>query len=136
MPSADTAQQIAFSPVLEQEFVTGVNPATATPEPYIYGYQVAYNAIPQQEIRLGTINSVVPLSGGVLNDGTKLYFGTYDSTNGALLHRVDLASQTEDSVQQEIIDPKTGQPTNPPTFVTVIPATVGVVPSFVAVVPK
>jgi hypothetical protein len=53
------------------------------------------------------------LSGGVLTDGTKLYFGTYDSTNGALLHRVDLATRTEDLAQQ-----------------------VGVVPGFVAVVPK
>ena len=79
----------------------------------------------------------MPLSGGVLTDGTKLYFGTYDSTNGALLHRVDLASQTEDFVQQEVVNPTTGVPTTtPPTYVTEVPATVGVVPSFVAVVPK
>ena len=129
-----TAQQIAFSPAREQEYVTGVNPAGATPETVIHGYDV----VGQTEITLSTLTNpvsgvtfdpVVPLSGGVLTDGTKLYFGTYDSTNGALLHRVDLATQTEDFVQQEIT-------TNPPTYVTVIPASVGVVPSFVAVVPK
>jgi hypothetical protein len=132
-----TAQQITFSPTLEQEFVTGVNPTGATPESVIHGYQVAHDAVAQGEILLTTTNPVVPLSGGVLNDGTKLYFGTSDSTNGTLLHRIDLATQTEDFVQQEVVNPATGLPTTtPPTFVTVIPATVSVVPAFVAVVPK
>jgi hypothetical protein len=131
-----TAQQITFSPILEQEFVTGVNPSGATPEFLLHGYDV----LGQKEITLDTLSTedaVVPLSGGVLNDGTKLYFGTYDSTDGALLHRIDLASQTEDFVQQEVVNPATGLPTtNPPTFVTLVPATVSVVPTFVAVVPK
>jgi hypothetical protein len=128
-----TAQQITFSPTLEQEFVTGVNPTGATPQSAIFGYQVGDTT----EITLATTNPVVPLSGGALNDGTKLYFGTFDSTNGALLHRIDLATKTEDVVQQEVVNPTTGLPTtNPPTFVTVVPATVALVPSFVAVVPK
>jgi hypothetical protein len=131
-----TAQQITFSPTLEREFITGVNPAGATPEFLIHGYDV----VGQDEITLATLateDPVVPLSGGILNDGTKLYFGTSDSTDGTLLHRVDLATQTEDFVQQEVVNPTTGLPTtNPPTFVTVVPATVSVVPTFVAVVPK
>jgi len=132
-----TAQQITFSPILEQEFVTGVNPSGATPEAAIHGYQVAHGTVTQQEILLTTTNPVVPLSGGVLNDGTKLFFGTSDGTDGTLLHRVDLATQTEDFVQQEVVNPSTGLPTtNPPTFVTLVPATVSVVPTFVAVVPK
>jgi hypothetical protein len=140
-----TAQQISFSPTLEQEFVTGVldtyspgfvtgvDTSCATPESVIHGYDV----VAQKEILLTTTDPVVPLSGGALNDGRKLYFGTYDGTNGTLLHRIDLAAQTEDFVQQEVVNPTTGLPTtNPPTFVTVVPATVSVVPTFVAVVPK
>ena len=129
-----TAQQITFSPTLEQEFVTGVNPAGATPESvhsWLSGCQSDYRSATGSDVLLTTTNPIVPLSGGVLTDGRKLYFGSYDSTNGALLHRVDLATQTEDFVQQR---PTTDA--NPPTYVTVIPATVGVVPSFVAVVPK
>jgi hypothetical protein len=143
-----TAQQISFSPTREQEFitgvvdtyspgfVTGVDTSCATPESLIHGYDV----LGQTEIKIPTLASygaIVPLSGGVLTDGRKLYFSTYDGTpNGTLLHRIDLATQTEDFVQKEVVDPRTGLPVNPPTFVTVIPATVGVVPSFVAVVPK
>ena len=131
-----TAQQIAFSPIREQEYVTAVNPSGATPEFFIHGYDV----LGQDEIKIPTLaayDPVVPLSGGVLTDGSKLYFGTYDSTNGALLHRIDLATQTEDFVQQEVVNPTTGVPTTtPPTYITEVPATVGVVPSFVAVVPK
>lgn len=129
-----TAQQITFSPTREQEFVTAVNPSGATPESVIHGYDV----VAQEEILLSTTNAVVPLSGGVLVDGRKLYFGSYDSATGStLLHRVDLATQTEDFVQQEVTNPTTGLPTtNPPTYLTIVPATVSVVPSFVAVVPK
>jgi hypothetical protein len=79
----------------------------------------------KQEITLTTTNPIVPLSGGVLNDGRKLFVGTYDSTaKTAALHRIDLATGTEDTV------------TDPTSKLVTIPATVELVPSFVAVVPK
>jgi len=140
------ATQFSFSPRLEQEFITGVNSSCATPEPVIH----AYDLTTQAEFTLGvsptgtstyTPAAILPLSGGVLNDGRKLYIGTMDSKNGALLRRFDLATQTEDVVttQQEVLNPLTGQPTTtPPTYATVttIPASVPLIPSFVAVVPK
>jgi len=136
-----TAQQFAFSPRLEQEFVTGEDSACATPETAIHGYDLGSKA----EITLGLSTTststftpvpIVPLSGGILNDGRKLYVGTNDSKNGALLRRFDLASGAEEVVTQELLN-QSGQPTtNPPTFVTVIPASVPLIPSYVAVVPK
>jgi hypothetical protein len=130
-----TADQITFSPRLQRQFVTGVvsqygpgfvsgDTSCAQPQAEIYGYDMAT----QKEITLTPTNKIVPLSGGVLNDGRKLYVGTYDPANGALLHRFDLASKTED-----VVTVTTG---TPPNTVTTIPASVALVPSFVAVVPK
>ena len=116
-----SAQQLSFSPTLQQEFVTGVDPGVApnacAGEMVIHGYDVAT----QQAITLATNPAnppVIPLSGGVLSDGRKLFFGSFDGTKGAVLHRIDLATGLEDVV--------------PPA----IPASVSVVPNFVAVVPK
>ena len=107
-----TANQVTFSPTLEQEFVTGAT--CATPQPRIYGYDI----VAQKEITFATINSMVPLSGGALNDGRYLYVGSNDTTNGAVLHRIDLSAGT----------PKPGfEDTS---------VSVELVPSFVAVVPK
>jgi hypothetical protein len=113
-----TAQQITFSPTLEQEFVTGVNASCGTAQPVIYGYDVATNS----EFTLTTTSPVVPLSGGVLNDGRKLYFGTWAGTvaQTATLHRIDLSTGTG----------------APGTRTEDDSVSVGVVPSFVAVVPK
>jgi hypothetical protein len=112
-----TAQQISFSPTLEQEFVTGVDPSCATPESVLHGYDV----VAQQDVLLTTTNPVVPLSGGVLNDGRKLYFGTYDGTaQTATLHRIDLSTGTG----------------SPGTLTEDLSTPVALVPSFVAVVPK
>jgi hypothetical protein len=112
-----TAQQINFSPALEQEFITGVDPSCASAEQVIHGYDV----VAHQQILLSTTNPVVPLSGGVLNDGRKLYFGTYDGTaQTATLHRIDLSTGTG----------------TPGTLTEDLSASVAVVPSFVAVVPK
>jgi len=145
-----TASQVTFSPTLEQAFVTGVNTSCASPENVIHGYDLNK----QQEITLALSTTstpsftpvpVAPLSGGVLNDGRKLYIGTLDATNHALLRRFDLAAGTEDvvTVQQDVLDPVTNQPVIDPTTglaetttVTTIPASVELVPSFVAVVPK
>jgi hypothetical protein len=106
-PLPCAATQVSFSPTLEQEFITGVDPSCA-PQSVIHGYDV----VAQKEITLTSTNSV-PLSGGVLNDGRKLYFGSFDSANGARLHRIDLSTGTEDDL----------------VFVSLVP-------SFVAVVPK
>jgi hypothetical protein len=112
-----TAQQISFSPTLEQEFITGVDPSCATAEQVLHGYDV----VAQQEILLTTAAAAVPLSGGVLNDGRKLYFGTYDSAaQTATLHRIDLATGTG----------------APGTLTEDLSAPVALVPSLVAVVPK
>jgi len=62
---------------------------------------------------------VVPLSGDILNDGRKLYFGSFDS-NGAVLHRIDLATSTG----------------APGTLTEDDSVAIEVVPGFVAVVPK
>jgi len=116
-----TANQVSFSPTLQREFVTGVNSSCATPDLGIHGYDVNTNS----EFTLSTLSTVVPLSGGVLSDASKLFFGTYDSTaKTAQLHRIDLSTGTEDTAT----DSTTGQVT--------IPAPVQLVPSFVAVVPK
>ena len=113
--------QTTFSPTQEKEFVTGVDPACASAEAFIHGYDV----IGQKEITLSTTNPIVPLSGGVLNDGRKLFVGTYDSTaKTAALHRIDLATGTEDTL------------TDSTSNLVTIPASVELVPSFVAVVPK
>jgi hypothetical protein len=119
---ACTANQVTFSSTLEQGFVTGVDPACATPESVIHGYNVNTGAT----FTLNTLNAnnvneaIVPLSGGVLNDGRKLYVGTYDATNGAVLHRFDLSTGTGTAG----------------TLTEDASASVEVVPSFVAVVPK
>ena len=112
-----SANQISFSPVLEQAFVTGVNPTGATPENVIHGYHVGDS----QEFTCTTAAPVVPLSGGILNDGRKLYFGTWDSTaQTATLHRIDLATCAS----------------APGTLAEDASASVTLVPSFVAVVPR
>jgi hypothetical protein len=116
-----TPLQTSFSATQEKEFVTGVDPTCTNAEALIHGYDV----IGQKEITLSTTNPIVPLSGGVLNDGRKLFVGTYDSTaKTAALHRIDLATGTEDTF------------TDPTSNLVTIPASVELVPSFVAVVPK
>jgi YD repeat-containing protein len=124
-----TANQVSFSPIdsptpnslgspnlsLLREFVTGVDPTCATPESVIHSYDVTSGT----EINIATANPVIPLSGGLLNDGRKLYFGTYDQpSQTALLHRINF-DPTAGSVGEDIA-----------------PATVDIIPSFVAVVPK
>jgi hypothetical protein len=111
-----TPTQISFAPTLitgvyPAEFVTGVDPACATAESVIHGYNInTQTAIAP----LTATSPIVPLSGGVLNDGRKLYIGTYNSTaKTAALHRFDIAAGAED-----------------------IATDVDLVPSFVAVVPK
>ena len=113
-----SALQLSFSPKLQQEFVTGVDPGVdpnaCAGEMVIHGYDV----LTQAAFTLATNTSVVPLSGGVLSDGRKLYFGSSDGTrNGAILHRIDLA-------------------TAPGTIAEDSSVVVGVKPEFVAVVPK
>jgi hypothetical protein len=118
-----TPQQVTFSPTLEQEFITGVDPScpATNAESLIHGYDV----VKQKEITLTTTAPVIPLSGGVLHDGRKLYFGTWDSTaQTASLHRIDLSTSTGT------------QGTLTEDVATGIPASVSLVPSFVAVVPK
>lgn len=105
------AQQISFSPTLQQAFVTGVNPSCAA-QPFIFGYDVSA----QKTLAFSTTNPVIPLGGGVLNDGRKLYFGTDDSS-GATLHRINFDS--------------TAGPLGEDASTSV-----ALVPSFVAVVPK
>jgi len=113
-----TASQVTFSPTLEQEFVTAVSPTGTIAEPVIHGYDV----INKTEITLATAdaNPIIPLSGGVLNDGRKLYIGTNDPTNGAVLHRFDLSTGTGTAG----------------TRAEDASASVAVIPNFVAVVPK
>jgi hypothetical protein len=114
-----TATQVTFSPVLEEAFVTGVDPACTTTESVIHGYSAATQAL----ITPLQINSaVVPLNGGVLSDGSKLFFGTFDSTNGGQLHRIDLTSGTEDSIS--------------PVPARAVAGSLTLIPSLVAVVPK
>ncbi len=116
-----SATQTSFSPILQREFITGVDPQCANAESVIHGYDVGNST----EVTLSTAAPVVPLSGGLLNDGRKLFIGTYDSTTRkAVLHRIDLASGTEDVV------------TDPTSKLVTIPASVDLIPSFVAVVPK
>jgi hypothetical protein len=103
----------------------------------IHGYDLGILSGTPSEITLSVSTSgtptftpvpIVPLSGGVLTDGRKLYVGTFDTTNGALLRRFDLASGTEDVV-----------PTLSSTNAVIgntVPASIPVIPSFVAVVPK
>jgi hypothetical protein len=136
-----TGQQFSFSPRLEQEFVTGEDPLCTTPETAIHGYDLGSKA--EITLSLSTTSTstftpvpIVPLSGGILNDGRKLYVGTIDGRNSALLRRFDLATGTEEVVTQELLDQNGNPTTTPPTFVTVIPASVPLVPSYVAVVPK
>lgn len=131
---ACTAQQVTFSPTLEQAFVTGVvtatpdnpsAPACGTPESVIHAYDVASDS---EENNPTTSSPVIPLSGGILNDGRKLYFGTWDqSTQTATLHRVNLSTgQTvTNGTLTEVASPAEDLSTS-----------VDVVPTFVAVVPK
>jgi len=145
---ACTARQFSFSERLEQVFVSGVvdqygpgfvtgDTSCANPESVIHGYDLGILSGTPSEITLSVSTSgtptftpvpIVPLSGGVLTDGRKLYVGTFDTTNGALLRRFDLASGTEDVV-----------PTLSSTNAVIgntVPASIPVIPSFVAVVPK
>jgi hypothetical protein len=135
-----TAKQITFSARLEQAFVTGVvDPfntpgasSCANPDSAIHGFDVSTHT----DIALTTANAsvpIIPLSGGVLSDGRKLYVGTYNSTSKtAALRRFDLTTGTEDVVTSNVTN-SSGAVIG--TIVTV-PATVELVPSFVAVVPK
>jgi hypothetical protein len=115
-----TPQQVTFAPTLEQEFITGVDPSCVTTdaEPVIHGYDV----VNQKEILLTTAAPVIPLSGGVLNDGRKLYFGTWAGTTvqTATLHRIDLSTGTG----------------SPGTLTEDLSTPINIVPSFVAVVPR
>jgi hypothetical protein len=114
-----TAQQISFSPRLEQEFITGVDSSCA-PDPVIHGYDVSTHAeiIPP----LTATSPIVPLSGGLLSDGRELYIGTWDSTaKTAALHRFNLLTTT--GTQGTLTE-------------DIAPVSVELVPSFVAVVPK
>jgi hypothetical protein len=133
-----TAKQIAFSARLEQSFVTGVvDPlntvgasSCANPDAFIHGFDVSTSS----DITIPTADAlpIIPLSGGVLSDGRKLYVGTYDSTlKTAALRRFDLTTDTEDVVTSTVTS-STGNVTT----VTTVPATVELIPSFVAVVPK
>jgi hypothetical protein len=111
------ASQVSLSPKLNQAFVTGVDPGCGTAETSLYGYDLAGHS----EVKL-TISAAVPLSGGILSDGRKLFFGTWDSaTQTGELHRVDLATST-------------GAPGTLTEDAT--PVDVSVVPSYVAVVPN
>lgn len=147
-----TATQVNFSPTdsptedasgnatlsLLRDFVTGVDPATCSnPDSFIHGYDVSSGT----EIKIPTTNPagasypVVPLSGGLLKDGRKLYFGTYDSASQtALLHRINF-DPTAGPIGEDVVNTTTGTGSNQVTTVTV-PATLQIVPSFVAVVPK
>jgi hypothetical protein len=132
-------EQVFVSGVVDQYgpgFVTG-DTSCANPESVIHGYDLGILSGTPSEITLSVSTSgtptftpvpIVPLSGGVLTDGRKLYVGTFDTTNGALLRRFDLASGTEDVV-----------PTLSSTNAVIgntVPASIPVIPSFVAVVPK
>lgn len=109
---ACTATQVRFSPVLQQMFVTGVDSSCTSSESALHGFQLGASS----EFTLTTTSAVVPLSGDVMSDGSKLFFGSQDSTaKTATLHRVDLSTQTEDSSAA---------------------VSLGVVPDYVAVVPK
>jgi hypothetical protein len=124
---ACTPQQVTFSPTLEQAFVTGVvdtyspgfvtgETSCPTPDIAIHGLNVATNT----ELIYPTLKStpIAPLSGGVLNDGRYLFVGSFDTTNGAVLHRFDLSADTPTPGAEDAS------------------VTVTLVPSYVAVVPK
>ncbi len=119
------ATQVTFSPRLEAEFITGVNPSCTTTDNVIHGYSLATHAItPSITTVSGT--SIVPLSGGVLSDGRKLYVGSYDSTAGtATLHRFDLS--TGKATTGNLLDGLLTEDMSIP---------IELVPTFVAVVPK
>jgi len=119
------ATQVTFSPRLEAEFVTGVDPACTATDTVIHGYNLATHAVtPAITTVSGT--SIIPLSGGVLSDGRKLFVGTYDSTTGtATLHRFDLS--TGEATTGTLLDGLLKEDLSTP---------VELVPSFVAVVPK
>jgi len=113
-----TAQQFSFSPRLEQEFITGVNSTCGTPESVIHGYDLSSKL----ELTLTASTPIVPLSGGILNDGRELYVGTWDATaKTAELHRFNLLtnSGSAGTLAEDFA-----------------PVSVPLVPSFVAVVPK
>lgn len=123
-----TAQQVTFSPTLEEAFITGVAPHSCAGETAIHGY----NMLTQQIITIDTRKDnsgnpipLVPLSGGVLSDGSKLFFGSVDTVNGqptGQLHRINLASQSEDIAPTPVAAiPITGAATLTPTFVAVVP---------------
>ena len=115
-----TATQVTFSPTLEQAFVTGVDPSCTTAESVIHGYDLTSHTLISPSIT--TTAPVIPLSGGVLNDGRKLYFGTWAGSTAqtATLHRIDLSTGTG----------------TPGTLTEDLSTSVDIVPSFVAVVPK
>jgi hypothetical protein len=151
LPSTCPANQVTFSPRVEAEFVTGVVntygpgfvppppaplPASscAIPQPFIHGYSVAIPAtttvpaIPAAELTLPTLNAtpIIPLSGGVLSDGRKLFVGSYDQTTfTATLHRFDLS--TGSATTGPLLDGLLAED---------LSISVDLVPSFVAVVPK
>jgi hypothetical protein len=115
------AQQVSFSPRLEQAFVTGVDPTCTTPDFVIHGYDEGLHA--EMFPPVTALSPIIPLSGGVLSDGRELYIGTWDRAAGtAALHRFNLLTTT-------------GTPGTLAEDITP-PASVELVPSFVAVVPK
>ena len=60
----------------------------------IHGYSVATHSLTPTIATAAGI-SIVPLSGGVLSDGRKLFVGSYDQTTlTATLHRFDLSTGT------------------------------------------
>jgi len=115
--SCTSATQVSFAPKLQELFVTGLDDQTCASESSIHGY----NALTHSVVDLPINPAVVPLSGGILSDGRKLFFGSYDvATRGAVLHRIDLATSTG----------------APGTLMEDNAVPVTVKPSFVAVVPK
>jgi hypothetical protein len=116
-----TATQVTFSPKLEQAFVTGVDPSCTSTDTVIHGYDLASHTVISSP-SITTAAPVIPLSGGVLNDGRKLYFGTWAGLTAqtATLHRIDLSTGTG----------------TPGTLTEDLSTPVDIVPSFVAVVPK
>lgn len=123
---ACTPTQVTYSPTLNMEFITGVNPSCTTSESLIHGFDPAN---PSAETTLATANPDVPLSGGILSDGRKLYFGTWDqTTQTATLHRIDLSTGTTVT--------SNGTLAADGTHTEDLSTTVTIVPSFVAVVPR
>jgi hypothetical protein len=119
-----TPTQVTFSPRLEAEFVTGMDTACQTPDAAIHGYNITTHLLTPSIA--STSGSIIPLSGGILSDGRKLFVGTQNSTAGtAALHRFDLS--TGAATTGTLLDGLLKEDLSVP---------VELIPSFVAVVPK